>query len=278
MLIESLAPGIYDLEVAGVGKTPLKSCILVLDARKYFGEQPLAALTDLLGLRRSLGLTTEKMYFDWDNTEGAPYLFHYNWFEQDLKKRRDIPALPPVLEPIAAKAAAAAAAALLAEQNAAALQAKLPPAKQVHDQTAAKLTASTKALEPLRAAVDAASKKFDEAKAKAETAAKDAATPPQTLEQLKAESAAAEQALAVAKKALADAEAVVTADQAALAAQLKAWQDGIAAVEQARSCFANRQGRSDRRRQGAGRRQDPLCASGRAGGRFQRRLGRLRSH
>ena len=68
---------------------------MVLDAKKQFGEQPLATLSDLLGLRRSLGLTTEKMYFDWDNTEGAPYLFHFNWFEQDLKKRRDVPVIAP---------------------------------------------------------------------------------------------------------------------------------------------------------------------------------------
>ena len=211
-LIPSLTPGIYDLELTGIGVPPLKFCIMVLDAQKHFGQQPLATLADLLGLRRSLGLTTEKMYFDWDNTEAAPYLFHYNWFEQDLKKRRDVPIIPPALEPAVAKATAAKTALTQAEQGATALQAKLPPLKQAHDQAAAKLAASTKALDLLRAAADAATKKSDEAKAKLETAAKDAATPPATLDQLKAEAAAAEQALAVAKKALTDAEAVVQAD------------------------------------------------------------------
>jgi hypothetical protein len=60
-----------------------------LDSKNYFGEQPLAMMSDPLHLRRTLGLTTEKVYLDWDNSEPAPYLFHYNWFEQDVKKRRD---------------------------------------------------------------------------------------------------------------------------------------------------------------------------------------------
>src|SRR5207244_3988369 len=39
-LIESLAPGIYDLRVYGLGKEPLTACVMVLDARPYFGPEP----------------------------------------------------------------------------------------------------------------------------------------------------------------------------------------------------------------------------------------------
>src|SRR5262249_49987212 len=75
-LIDALTPGIYDLRVQGVGQ-PLSACIMVLDARTYFGPEPLDVLTNSLLLRRQLGLTTEKLYMDWDNAEAAPHLYHY---------------------------------------------------------------------------------------------------------------------------------------------------------------------------------------------------------
>src|SRR5207244_1740133 len=40
-LLPSLPAGIYDLRVQGEGKSAVIACVMALDARKYFGEEPL---------------------------------------------------------------------------------------------------------------------------------------------------------------------------------------------------------------------------------------------
>src|SRR5439155_1607653 len=58
-LVEVLPPGIYDLSVQQ-GPKSLNAPVLVLDARKYFGDDPGEVLINPLLLRRQLGLTTER--------------------------------------------------------------------------------------------------------------------------------------------------------------------------------------------------------------------------
>lgn len=244
-LLESLLPGIYDLEVSGVGKSPFTACVIVLDTHKYFGDEPLSELSDLLGLRRSLGVITEKIYLDWDNTEPAPYLNHYNWFEQDLKKRRDVPILPKALEGIAVKADAAKAAVVEADKNLKAAQATAVAAGQTEKQAGAKVAASTKALDAPRAAADAAMKKFEQAKAKADTGAAEAvaaqtaqAEALKAAEQLDAAVKAAKDASTAADKKSVEADrlakeveaAVKPAEQASITAEKEA-KDAEAAAK-----------------------------------------------
>src|SRR5205814_10244703 len=100
----------------GAGKEPVAGCVMALDGKKYFGNEPLDVLADPLRLRRQLGLMAERTYLDWDNFEAAPHLFHYNWFEEELKKVRALPILPAELAAVAAKNDTAIAAAKDAEQ------------------------------------------------------------------------------------------------------------------------------------------------------------------
>src|SRR5262249_23064441 len=88
--VEGLPPGIYDLSVQAGPRNSLTAPVLVLDARQYFGDDPGEVLINPLLLRWRLGLTTERTYLDWDNTEPAPYLRHTHWFEEELRKLRDI--------------------------------------------------------------------------------------------------------------------------------------------------------------------------------------------
>ena len=102
VLLQSLTPGIYQLKLrGGTGIPPVEDSatagtavshshthyLMVLDAKRYFGAEPLTFITDSVKLRRTLGLMDEKVYLDWDNSEAVPYLYHYNWFENELKKR-----------------------------------------------------------------------------------------------------------------------------------------------------------------------------------------------
>ncbi|HUW31139.1 MAG TPA: hypothetical protein VM223_05955, partial [Planctomycetota bacterium] len=89
-LVQSLPPGIFTLTVDGIGSGPFREYIQVLDATQYFGQDPPAFLKDVElapgkwifppELRKTLGMTVEKVYLDWDNTEPEPGLFLPNWF------------------------------------------------------------------------------------------------------------------------------------------------------------------------------------------------------
>lgn len=244
-LVDKLAPGIYDLTVRGAGPETHKACIMVLDSKNYFGEQPLAMMSDPLHLRRTLGLTTEKVYLDWDNSEPAPYLFHYNWFEQDVKKRRDVPVLPKELEAVATKAAAATLAVPEADKAWKAAIAQATTAAAQEKQAETKATNSLKALDQPRVAALAAQMKKDQALAKSDAAAKDA----EAMQLVAAEAAkaadsaegaakTAQEQAKVAEKNAADAEkiaktaedAVKPADAAVMAAE-KEFQTLDAAAE-----------------------------------------------
>jgi hypothetical protein len=87
-LQSALAPGIYDLELRGPDALTLRAPLQVLEARTYFDAEAGKNLRSLPFLREKLQLLTERIYFDWDNAEPAPYLFHFNWFEQELGKLR----------------------------------------------------------------------------------------------------------------------------------------------------------------------------------------------
>ena len=89
-LVAALRPGIYELRIEGLGEAALSSPIVSLRQEDYFGEAPLEKLVDLTQLRQLLGQMTENIYLDWDNTEGAPYLFHYAWFYDELKTRQKL--------------------------------------------------------------------------------------------------------------------------------------------------------------------------------------------
>jgi hypothetical protein len=86
VLLPVLPAGIYDLGLQGPDGLALRACIVVLDAKTYFGGDPARDLRSLPFLRQKLNLMTERIYFDWDNAEPAPYLFHFNWFEHELEK------------------------------------------------------------------------------------------------------------------------------------------------------------------------------------------------
>jgi hypothetical protein len=87
-LVAALSPGIYDLVVRGPDGLALQGCILVLGAQAYFDSDPAKTLRSLPTLKEKLHLQKERIYLDWDNAEPAPYLFHFNWFEQELEKLR----------------------------------------------------------------------------------------------------------------------------------------------------------------------------------------------
>jgi hypothetical protein len=212
-LIDALTPGIYDLRVQGVGQ-PLSACIMVLDARTYFGPEPLDVLTNSLLLRRQLGLTTEKLYMDWDNAEAAPHLYHYQWFEQELKKIRTIKDLPRDLEGLASRYKTATEAVAQADKDVKTAQNQ--SVNMVRNEKAAsdKVANTTKLVTAAETEATALSKQLDDAKAKTTAAEKI-----HTDEKAKADEAAkvvaklmqdaktATAAVPVAEKAVRDAEA-----------------------------------------------------------------------
>lgn len=79
-LVDKLVPGIYDLELTGVAANPTHRPVLVLDAKAYFGDDPATFIKNMVDLRKTVGMTTEKAYLDWDNTEPVPYIFNFGWF------------------------------------------------------------------------------------------------------------------------------------------------------------------------------------------------------
>ncbi|NQT18621.1 MAG: NPCBM/NEW2 domain-containing protein, partial [Planctomycetes bacterium] len=95
-LVASLKPGIYTLTVRLDDKTlkeknkeaedrVITEIIHVLDATHYFGPKPLEFLGETFArpkpeLRKTVDMTVEKVYLDWDNMEAMPGFFHYQWF------------------------------------------------------------------------------------------------------------------------------------------------------------------------------------------------------
>ena len=80
-LVPSMRLGIYQLHVTDLPGPDLHELLYVLDAKQYFGPDPLAFLKQVPEIRKSIGLTTEMVRLDWDNTEPVPGLFHHRWFD-----------------------------------------------------------------------------------------------------------------------------------------------------------------------------------------------------
>jgi hypothetical protein len=232
-LQNALAPGIYDLEV-NTGKEPIKACIMVLNVKDYFGDDPAELLTNAHLLRRSLNLMTERIYLDWDNTEGAPYLYHFNWFEQEVKKRREIYQLPKHLLPLAAIQTATAAAVVKGEADLKTAQDQVTAAKNAQKPANDKAAMTLKQLETGRLEADAAGKVFDASNLKATAAAKEALTAKEkqadvlkALQKADADAKTAKDAVATAEKSQRDKETAVKDAEA----KLKVAQDAQAAAD-----------------------------------------------
>jgi hypothetical protein len=215
-LVEALPPGIYDLTVTGASKERVAAPILVVDAKKYFGDDPSDMLTNSLLLRWQLGLTREKAYLDWDNVEPAPYLRHNHWFEEELKRLNRIELLPKELRPLAARFEAAKAAVAAAEKDRQTKQQQANQATQTEKPFAARADSTAKAL--------VAAKAEDEANTKAVAVAEPKVT--LAVKESDAAKLAADEALKVQKAAEAEQkvaqDAQVAADKVvvmALAAQ-----------------------------------------------------------
>jgi len=191
-LLENLPAGIYDLEVQGLGSPvgasvspqpetpataakPLTGCIMVLDARTYFGEDQAELLSNPHLLRRRLGLTTERVYLDWDNSEPAPYLFHTSWFENELKLRRSISLLPKELQPLAEREATAVAAVKEKEQELLKARQSLVNVHRTEKPAIDRLETNTKNLETAKTELETARKNLEPLVAKSEAAAKELA-------------------------------------------------------------------------------------------------------
>lgn len=84
-LVTALKPGIYDLHMTGISEEPIETTIMVLKLQDYFGEDPLGRLSDPVKLRQGLGLTTENILLDFDNSEPVPNLHQFNWYENEIK-------------------------------------------------------------------------------------------------------------------------------------------------------------------------------------------------
>jgi hypothetical protein len=246
-LVDALPPGIYDLTVQGAGKNDLIVSVLALEARKYFSDDPGEILINPLLLRRQLGLTTEKAYLDWDNVEPAPYLRHSHWFEEELRKLRDIKILPKDLQPLAAKFDAATTAAKAAEQDRQTKQQQAAQASQAEKPFAAQVEATAKLLTTARTEEEAARKRVAVAEPKVAAAVKEAdtakAAADETMKALKvAESevktaqgtqAAADKALPTSLAALKDADLKVKAAQDVQTAAEKVWSEAEKAAKAA---------------------------------------------
>jgi hypothetical protein len=246
-LVDALPPGIYDLTVQGAGKNELTAPVLVLDAGKYFGDDPGEILINPLLLRRQLGLTTEKTYLDWDNVEPAPYLRHSHWFEEELKKLRDIKILPKELQPLAAKFDAATTAVKAAEKDRETKQQQATQASQAEKPFATRVEAMAKQLNMVRAEEKAAVKRVAAAEPKVATAVKEADTARAAAEEaMKAlkvgeaevkttqgAQAAADRALPAVLAAFKDADQKAKAAQEAQSAVEKAWSEAEKAAKTA---------------------------------------------
>ena len=162
-VIDSLAPGVYDLELAGVGSQAVRGPLAVLPAAGFFGPQPATMLGDPLALRRELGLTNERIYLDWDNVEPAPYVRHFTWFEMESGKRRTLPVMPAELRPLAEAKEKTAAAVAAVVTNVTALQKKLGEQATARQQTLLKAEAAQKNVDAVASDTTAAAEKKQEA-------------------------------------------------------------------------------------------------------------------
>ena len=143
-LIDSLSPGVYDLELTGVGPQPVRGPLAVLPAAGFFGPQPATMLGDPLALRRQLGFTNERIYLDWDNVEPAPYVRHFTWFEMESGKRRELPVMPAELRPLAEAKEKTAAAVTAVVTNVTALQVEVGKRAAARQQAARNVEAAQK--------------------------------------------------------------------------------------------------------------------------------------
>jgi hypothetical protein len=162
-LIDSLSPGVYDLELTGVGPQPVRGPLAVLPAAGFFGPQPATMLGDPLALRRQLGFTNERIYLDWDNVEPAPYVRHFTWFEMESGKRRELPVMPAELRPLAEAKEKTAAAVTAVVTNVTALQKKLSELATARQQTLVKAEAAKKNVDAAASDTTAAAEKKQEA-------------------------------------------------------------------------------------------------------------------
>ena len=162
-LIDSLSPGVYDLELTGVGPQPVRGPLAVLPAAGFFGPQPATMLGDPLALRRQLGFTNERIYLDWDNVEPAPYVRHFTWFEMESGKRRELPVMPAELRPLAEAKEKTAAAVTAVVTNVTALQKKLGELATARQQTLVKAEAAKKNVDAAASDTTAAAEKKQEA-------------------------------------------------------------------------------------------------------------------
>ncbi|MFT5130338.1 MAG: hypothetical protein ACI8W8_003969, partial [Rhodothermales bacterium] len=85
-IVPTLEAGIYELSVTGITEEPMTTLIQVVDRQGYFGGDVVATSSDPIAIRRQLSLMQEDILLDWDNSEAAPYLFHYNWFRKEVEK------------------------------------------------------------------------------------------------------------------------------------------------------------------------------------------------
>jgi hypothetical protein len=166
-VIDSLAPGVYDLELGGVGSQAVRGPLAVLPAAGFFGPQPATMLGDPLALRRDLGLTNERIYLDWDNVEPAPYVRHFTWFETESGKRRTLPVMPAELRPLAEAKEKTAAAVTAVVTNVTALQKKLGEQATARQQALTKADAAQKNVDAAASDTTAAAEKKQEAARKA---------------------------------------------------------------------------------------------------------------
>ena len=85
-LMPSLARGVYDLDVTAAGVKPLRERVMAVDFTEYFGDTPDTMLQDVSALERNIGMGVRRIYLDWDNLELAPGMFHFTWFDNEIKK------------------------------------------------------------------------------------------------------------------------------------------------------------------------------------------------
>jgi len=163
VLIGALEPGVYDLRVQIAGKASTTASVMVLNAQDFFGPQPAELLGNAHLLRRHLALTMERIYFDWDNSEPVPYLHHSNWFEQEMRKRREITQLPRELDGLvaqrdttAASLVAAGLAVKMAQEQAATALRNEKPARDKLANTVKNVAAARAEREGIKPTVEAA--------------------------------------------------------------------------------------------------------------------------
>ena len=226
-LLEELPPGIYALEVRGLGEKPLRGCVMAVDVRAYFGGDWEGLLTNSHLLRRLLNLTTERVYLDWDNSEPAPNLIHANWFEQEVKRHREIQVLPDDLQLPAARQATARAAVSQGEQELRDAGVRAVTAEQNEKPAADRVAATLRNVEAARTELETAKKNLEAVLPVTEAAVKqaDAARARQQKSRAEQQQQAAQNKVIQAEKALAN-------DRLALDERRQALASAVARVEE----------------------------------------------